>query len=77
MSAFYKIPIEPIGNAAGIVLPPDLLAALQVYQGDVLLLSETPDGFKLSRYQPRVAAQLEAAAEIMAEDKAVLRELAK
>ncbi len=77
MSAFYKIPIETVGSAAGIVLPPDLLEALHVYQGDVLLLSETPDGFKLSRYQPEVAAQLDIAADIMAEDKAVLRELAK
>ena len=77
MNTVYKLPIEAIGNASGIILPPDLLMALQVYQGDVLLLSKTPEGFRLTRCQPEIAAQLDLTADIMTEDNAVLRELAK
>lgn len=68
----------PIGNSTGAILPKDVLARLRVEQGDQLYLSEAPDGsFRLSAYDPEFSRQMEAAEEIMREDRDILRALAK
>jgi putative addiction module antidote len=68
----------PIGNSTGAILPKDVLARLRVEQGDQLYLTEAPDGsFRLSAYDPEFARQMEAAEEIMREDRDILRALAK
>ena len=68
----------PIGNSTGTILPKDVLARLRVEQGDQLYLTEAPDGsFRLSAYDPEFARQMEAAEEIMREDRDILRALAK
>jgi len=68
----------PIGNSTGAILPKDVLARLRVDQGDQLYLTEAPDGsFRLSAYDPEFARQMEAAEEIMREDRDILRALAK
>ena len=72
-----KLEIRAIGNSAGLILPKEALALLHAQKGDSLYLTETPEGFLLSPYDPEVGRQLEAAEEIMREDRDVLRELAK
>ncbi|GAB6040946.1 AbrB/MazE/SpoVT family DNA-binding domain-containing protein [Endothiovibrio diazotrophicus] len=72
-----KLEIKAIGNSAGVILPKEALALLHARKGDALYLTETPEGFLLSPYDPEVARQLEAAEAIMREDRDVLRELAK
>ena len=68
----------PIGNSTGTILPKDVLARLRVRQGDQLYLTEPPDGtFRISAYDPEFARQMEAAEEIMREDRDLLRALAK
>jgi putative addiction module antidote len=68
----------PIGNSTGVVFPKDLLARLRVDQGDQLYLTEAPDGsYRISAYDPEFARQMEAAEEIMREDRDILRALAK
>jgi putative addiction module antidote len=72
-----KLKITAIGNSAGIILPKELLARLRVDKGDELYAIETPDGIRLSAYDPTLAAQMEVAERIMREDRAVLRKLAQ
>lgn len=72
-----KLKITRIGNSAGIVLPKDVLARLRVGPGDVVHLTEAPDGVRLTAHDPDFAATMEMAEEIMREDRNILRALAK
>lgn len=69
--------ITRIGNSAGIVLPKDVLAHLDVGIGQTLSVVTTPRGIELSAAEPDFEAQMAAAREVMARRKRALRELAK
>ena len=72
-----KLKVTAIGNSAGVILPKELLARLRVDKGDELYAVETPDGIRLTTYDPLFAAQMEVAEKIMREDRALLRKLAQ
>lgn len=72
-----KLKITTIGNSAGVILPRDLLARLRLEKGDELYALETPDGIRLTTYDPELAAQMEAAEQVMRERRALLNQLAK
>ena len=72
-----KLKITAIGNSAGVILPKELLARLRVEKGDELYAVETPDGVRLTTYDPMFAAQMEVAERIMREDRELLRKLAQ
>ena len=72
-----KLKVTSIGNSAGVILPKDLLARLRVDKGDELYAVETPDGIRLTRFDPVFAAQMEVAERIMREDRDLLRKLAQ
>ncbi len=72
-----KLKISSIGNSAGVILPKELLARLRLEKGDELFALETPDGIKLTRYDPQLAAQMEVAEQVMREDRHVLHKLAQ
>ena len=72
-----KLKITTIGNSAGIILPKELLARLRLEKGDELFALETPDGIKLTVFDPELAAQMALAEKIMREDRAVLHKLAQ
>ena len=69
--------IISIGNSAGVVLPKELLTKLRVDKGDVLHVVETENGIELTRYNPEYYAQMAIAEDIMIENEALLRKLAK
>ena len=69
--------LRAIGNSVGVVLPKELLAKLNLGEGDVLHLVDAPDGFRLKRHDPEFERQMEVARRVMRERRAVLRELAK
>ena len=66
-----------IGNAVGVVLPRIVLARLKLAKGDVVYLTEAPDGYRLMASDPALAEQMLAARRIMKKRRAALRELAK
>ncbi len=72
-----KRKITAIGDSAGVILPKERLATLRVDKGDGLYALETPDGIKLTAFDPDLAAQVDAAEAILREDRAVLRKLAQ
>jgi putative addiction module antidote len=69
--------ITAIGNSLGVILPKEVLAKLHVDKGDTLHVSETPDGFEIRPYDEKFARHMEAAEQIMREDRDVLRRLAE
>ena len=72
-----KLKITKIGNSAGVVLPKEVLAHLEVEVGDILSVTRTPRGIELSAPEADFDAQMAAAREVMARRKRALRELAK
>ena len=72
-----KLKITAIGNSAGVILPKELMARLRVEKGDELYAVESPDGVRLTTYDPVFAAQMEVAERIMREDRELLRKLAQ
>lgn len=77
MDGDMKLKITTVGNSAGVILPKELLARLRLQKGDELYVVETADGFRLSPYDPELAAQMEVAEQVMREDRDLLRLLAK
>jgi len=73
----YTLKITAIGNSLGVVLPKEALARLKVSRGDALYVTETPDGFRLTPYDPAFEEQMTAARRVMKKRRAALRELAK
>ncbi len=72
-----RLKITAIGNSAGVILPKELLAKLHVDKGDSLYALETPDGLRLTVFDPELAAQMELAEQVMREDRLILRKLAQ
>lgn len=72
-----KLKITSIGNSAGVILPKELLARLRLDKGDELYALETPDGLRLTVYDPTLAEQMAVAEQVMREDRQVLRKLAQ
>jgi len=72
-----KLKLTAIGNSTGLILPRELLEKLRVERGDELMVLETPDGIRLTPYDPDFAAQMEIAEDIMRERRDLLRKLAE
>ncbi|MBX3711977.1 MAG: AbrB/MazE/SpoVT family DNA-binding domain-containing protein [Lysobacter sp.] len=72
-----KLKITTVGNSAGVILPKELLARLRLEKGDELYALETPDGIRLTTYDPELAAQMEVAEQVMRERRNLLHKLAK
>jgi putative addiction module antidote len=69
--------LTQIGNSTGVVLPKEALEKLRVGKGDVIYLTETPDGFRITPYNSEFEQQMTVAREVMKKRRNVLRELAK
>ena len=72
-----KLKITAIGNSAGVILPKDLLARLRLEKGDELHALETPDGIRLTVYDPTLAEQMEVAEQVMRSRRTLLHKLAQ
>ena len=69
--------LTAVGNSLGVVLPKEALARLKLAKGDTVYLTDSPDGYRLTPYNPEFEAQMDAARKIMKKRRAALRELAK
>jgi putative addiction module antidote len=73
-----NLKVRKIGNSLGVVLPREVLAHLQVQDGDTLFLLETSDGgYKLTPYDPEFEQKMAKAEEIMSRYRNTLRKLAE
>ena len=72
-----KHKITSIGNSSGIIMPKELLARPRLEKGDELHALETPDGIRLTVFDPELAAQMEVAEAVMRKRRTLLHKLAQ
>ncbi len=73
-----QMKVRAIGNSLGVVLPKEILTRLKVKSGDILHLTEAPDGsVRITPYDPEFERQMQRARQGMAKFRNALRELAK
>jgi putative addiction module antidote len=73
----HTLKLTQVGNSLGAIFPKDLLAKLNLEKGDEIFLTESPDGYRITKSDPEFEKQMAVAREVMKENWAVLRELAK
>jgi len=72
------VKIRKIGNSLGVVIPKDVLARMQVAEGETVYFTESEDGgVRLTPVDEEFARQMRAAEDIMRQDRHILKELAK
>jgi putative addiction module antidote len=69
--------LTKIGNSTGVVLPKEVLAKLNVEQGDTVYLTEAADGMRINPYDPDFERQMALARRVSKQRRNALRELAK
>ena len=69
--------VRKIGNSQGVILPKADLEQLGVSVGDKLFVVHTPDGIRLTPYDPDFAKAIETARDFMHRYRDTMRELAK
>jgi putative addiction module antidote len=69
--------LRKIGNSVGVILPKEVLADLNVKEGEVIHLHKSGTGFSLHASQPDFDRKVEAARYVMQKRFEALRELAK
>lgn len=72
-----ELRVRKVGNSLGLTLPGPVAKALGVKEGDRLFLTEAPDGFHITPYDPEFAETMKVAEGFMARYRNALRELAK
>lgn len=77
LGAMIEVKVRKVGNSLGAVLPREALAKLRVEEGDRLFLTETPDGYRITPYDPEFERQMALAETGFARYRNTLRALAK
>lgn len=73
----HALKLTQIGNSVGVILPKEVLAQLKLEKGDMVYLTDSAEGFRLTPHDPEFEAQMTQAREIMRRRRKVLHELAK
>lgn len=71
------VTLRKIGNSIGIILPKEATQLLGAGEGDSLTLTQSPDGLRITPYNPNFERQMKRADSIMSRYKNALKELAK
>jgi putative addiction module antidote len=71
------VKVTTIGNSVGIVLPKEVLSRLHVEKGDIIYITDSPEGVQLSPYNAAFAQKLDALEQVMRENRDVLKKLAE
>ncbi|HUO18440.1 MAG TPA: AbrB/MazE/SpoVT family DNA-binding domain-containing protein [Steroidobacteraceae bacterium] len=71
------VKVRKVGNSLGVILSRDVVEALGVAEGDELFAIRTPDGIRLTPYDPDFAQAIESTREYMRRHRNAMRELAK
>ena len=72
-----ELKLRKIGNSYGVILPAEVLKALQVKEGGSLTLLPNDKGFQLTAEDVEFQQQLQESRSLMARYSQTLRELAK
>jgi putative addiction module antidote len=72
-----ELKTRSVGNSVGVTLPKEILDRLKIKTGDTLYLTEAPDGYRLTPYNPAFERQMKAAEGLMRRYRDALHELSK
>lgn len=72
-----KLKVRMVGNSLGFTLPAEAVRLLHVREGDAVYLTESPEGLRITAYDPSFADAMEAAAEFMTDYRNALKKLAE
>jgi putative addiction module antidote len=73
----HTLKLTQIGNSVGIILPKEALSRMKLEKGQSVFLTESPEGYVLTPYDPTLAQQIEAGREFMQEFRDTFHQLAK
>jgi len=71
------IKVRRVGNSLGVILSREMLAVLGVAEGDDLFAVRTPEGLRLTPYDPHFAAAIQSGRRYMRRYRNAMRELAR
>ena len=72
-----EIKLRKVGNSVAMIVPKQVRLKMGVKEGDAVYLTETPDGYRISPYDPEFSRQMELARKVQAKHRDALHELAK
>lgn len=73
----HILKLTQIGNSVGVILPKEVLANLKLEKGESIFLTETPEGYVVTPYDPALDEQMKAGREFMREFRDTFHALAK
>ncbi len=73
----HVLKLRRVGNSVGVILPKELLESMHVAEGDELVVTEDPDGIRVTPYQADFADALAAFEETRRRYRNALRELGR
>ncbi|MCO5102658.1 MAG: AbrB/MazE/SpoVT family DNA-binding domain-containing protein [Burkholderiaceae bacterium] len=73
----HMLKLTQIGNSIGVILPKEALARLKLSKGESIFLTETPDGYVLTPYDPALEEEIQAGREFMRDYRDTFHQLAK
>lgn len=73
----HILKLTQIGNSVGVILPREVLANLKLEKGESIFLTETPEGYVVTPYDPELEEQMTEGREFMREFRDTFHALAK
>jgi putative addiction module antidote len=73
----HTLTVTSVGNSLGVVLPKEVTSLMDLKKGDRIFLTKSPDGYRITPYDPGFEEQMKAARSVMKRRRNALRELAK
>jgi putative addiction module antidote len=71
------VKVRKVGNSLGVILTKDVVESLGVTEGDELFAVRTPDGIRLTPFDPDFATAIESTRDYMRRHRDALHELSK
>ncbi len=72
-----QLKLRKVGNSVALIVPKQVRQKMGVEEGDAVYLTETPDGYHISPYDPEFSRQMEIARKVPSKHRDALHELAK
>jgi len=72
-----ELKLRKVGNSVALIVPKRVRESMGVAEGSSVYLTETPDGYMISPYDPEFSRQMELARKVQSKHRDALHELAK
>ena len=73
----HILKLTQIGNSVGVILPKEALSRLKLAKGETVFLTETPDGYAITPYDPGLEKEIAAGRAFMRDFRDTFHQLAK